>query len=257
MTKSLTISELCKRTGLTSRTLRLYDAKGLVVAERTAGDQRCYGPTEVARLHQVTALKRAGFSLAQIGGILGGRRLDLGKLIAAQLDALDVERERIDEAAAALRLARDRLAAGQTVDVDTFCTLIKQGERMMSEVEAWKKVTDQYVSPGNKPDWDKSYPEMAAGFNQEDYSAKWRDLGQRIEAALPLDPASEPARAFLAEWKALLEPFTRVATPGMMADSRKLYSNMDSWAAEPGAPEPPFTSRVWQFMNEVGAAAKA
>ena len=34
MTKSLTITELCRRTGLTSRTLRFYDQRELVVAIR-------------------------------------------------------------------------------------------------------------------------------------------------------------------------------------------------------------------------------
>ena len=252
MTKRLTIAELCRRTGLTSRTLRFYDQRGLVVAERTAAGQRCYGPAEIARLHQVTALKRAGFGLAKIGEILGGRRLDLGRLIDAQLGALAAERDRIDEAAAALQAARARLDAGRAVDIDTFCTLIKQGETIMAETDAWKTVTDRYVAPENKPEWERSYAQMPADFDQADYSAKWKDLGERIEAALPMDAASDQARGFLAEWKALLEPFTRVATPGMMADATKVYDNMGSWSAQPGAPEAPFSSRVWAFIREVG-----
>lgn len=253
MTKHLTITELCRRTGLTSRTLRFYDQRGLVVAERTAGDQRCYGPAEVARLHQVTALKRAGFSLAQIGQILGGKRLDLARLIDAQLEALSVERERVDEAAAALRLARDRLAAGREVDVDTFCTLIKQGEQIMSE-ESWKNVADRYFSPEEQARWNATMKDVPGDFDPVDYNRKWADLGQRIAADLPMDPASEKARAYHAEWMKLLEPFTRVATPEMMAGAGKLYDRMGEWSGQPGAAQSPFPMEVWTFIKSVGAA---
>lgn len=80
----LAIGTVARATGLTLRALRFYEARGLVRPMRTAGGRRVYGPGELARLNAAVALKRAGFSLAQIGALLGGRTLDLGRLVALQ-----------------------------------------------------------------------------------------------------------------------------------------------------------------------------
>ncbi|MEA3014500.1 MAG: MerR family transcriptional regulator, thiopeptide resistance regulator, partial [Sphingomonadales bacterium] len=62
-----------------------------------------------------------------------------------------------------------------------------------------------------------SSKDVPAGFDQEAYNRQWADLGGRIAAALPLDPAGAEAQAFYGEWQALLAPFKAVATPEMMA----------------------------------------
>ncbi|QYE35792.1 MerR family transcriptional regulator [Polymorphobacter sp. PAMC 29334] len=51
---TLSITDVCRRTGLSARALRFYEARGLVGAQRSAAGQRRYGAAEVARLHQVT-----------------------------------------------------------------------------------------------------------------------------------------------------------------------------------------------------------
>jgi DNA-binding transcriptional MerR regulator len=255
MTTTLTIAELARRTGLTSRTLRFYDARALVLAQRTPAGGRVYGPAEVARLHQVTALKRAGFALAQIGAMLGGQRLDLARLIDAQLDTLAVERDRIDEATASLRTARARLDAGRALDIDTFCTLIKQGETAMTDETAWKKVADRYFTPEEQAHWAERKRALApADFDPNAYSAAWADLGSRIGAALPLDPASDTAQAFLAEWNALLAPFKAVADERMGKATVALYDRMDEWSGEVS---PGFTKGVWEFIKAAATAKPA
>jgi hypothetical protein len=75
----------------------------------------------------------------------------------------------------------------------------------------------------------------------------------RIEAALPLDPASPEAQALLEEWQALLKPFTDVATPEMMAGATNLYNRMDEWK---DVQQPPFSQPVWEFIKAAGAARK-
>jgi DNA-binding transcriptional MerR regulator len=255
MDPTITIAELARRTGLTSRTLRFYDARGLVVAHRTPAGGRVYGPAEVARLHQVTALKRAGFALAQIGAMLGGKRLDLARLIDAQLDTLAVERDRIDEATATLRTARQRLDAGRALDIDTFCTLIKQGETAMADEAAWKKVADRYFTPEEQAHWaERKRALIPAGFDGDAYQAQWADLGSRIGAALPMNPASAPAQAFLAEWNALLAPFKLVADARMATQTVALYDRMDEWSGEMS---PGFTHPVWEFIKAAAVAKPA
>ena len=53
MTDSLPINEVVRRTGLTSRTLRFYETKGLVAPLRTASGRRIFGARELSRLHQI------------------------------------------------------------------------------------------------------------------------------------------------------------------------------------------------------------
>ena len=115
----------------------------------------------------------------------------------------------------------------------------------------WRAVTDRYMTGEAKADFAASATAMPGDFDQAAYSAKWADLTGRIEAALPLDPTSAPARAFHDEWTALLAPFSAIATPAMGAAVTRLYDNIGQWQ---GDQQPPFSSAVWDFIKQVGAA---
>ena len=58
-------AETAKRLGVSVKALRVYEAHGLVAPARTQAGWRVYGPVEMARLHQVLALKRLGLPLSQ------------------------------------------------------------------------------------------------------------------------------------------------------------------------------------------------
>ena len=147
--ETISITEVCRRTGLSARALRFYEARGLLGSQRSAAGQRRYGAAELARLHQITALKAAGFSLTRIGELIGAHGLDLGRLIAAQLAQLDADRRANSTPhRARLKAAQAALAAGLRLpDLDSFCDLIKQGAKTMTDAEAWQKVADRYYTP--------------------------------------------------------------------------------------------------------------
>ena len=89
MDEGLSIGELAGRAGVSVRALRLYEASGLLKPLRTAAGRRVYGAGEVARLGQVMALKRAGFTLKRIGELVGAKGLlDPRRLVEAQIAAL-------------------------------------------------------------------------------------------------------------------------------------------------------------------------
>ena len=250
--KTLSITEVCRRTGLSARALRFYEVRGLVRAQRSAAGQRRYGADEVARLHQVTVLKRAGFSLAQIGALQGDRWLDLDRLIATQLADLTARRASIDDALAGLRAAQRALTADATIDIGTFCTLIKQGERTMTDqTAAWKKVADRYFTEEDQARWRQKLDTLPAGFDGGAYQAKWADLGSRIAADLPMDPGSDKARAYLAEWNTLLKPFNMAADARMKTETVAMYDRMDEWSGEMS---PGFTKAVWDFIKAAAVA---
>ncbi len=250
MDDPLDISEVVRRTGLTSRALRFYEARGLVSPLRTHSGRRLYGPGELERIAQILALKRAGLTLAQIQRLTARRPLDLARLVDAQLEALAAREAEFAEARVLLLNVKSRIDRGEPVDAATFCSLIRNGDAVMAE-ENWKKVTDRYYSEAEKEEWASRMPALPEGFDMHAYNRQWTELAARIEAALPLDPASAQAGAFYDEWQALLAPFKAVATPGMMAGAANLYNRMDEWHSEQ---QPPFSMEVWRFIQEVDAA---
>ena len=91
-----------------------------------------------------------------------------------------------------------------------------------------------------------------AGFDQAAYTKAWEDLNARIEAALPLDPASDKAQGFVAEWNTLIEPFMKMATPEMKKGAGNLWSRIDEWEGEVKSP---ISSKVFKFMQEASRHA--
>jgi DNA-binding transcriptional MerR regulator len=249
----LDIKEVVRRTGLTSRALRFYEARGLVAPVRTHSGRRLYGAEALERINQIVALKRAGLTLAQIQRLTARRPLDLARLIDAQLEALTTRQSEIAEAKQLLLSVKSRIDRGEPVDVATFCSLIRQGDAVM-EHENWKKVADRYFSAGEQARWAERMADVPAGFDPEAYNRQWADLSLRIETALPLDPAGAQAQAFYDEWQKLLAPFKAVATPEMMAGATNLYNRMDEWK---GDQKPPFSMKVWQFIQAAGKARQA
>ena len=250
MEDALDIGEVARRTGLTLRGLRFYEARGLVKPLRTEGGRRIYGAGELARLNAVVALKRAGFSLAKIGAMLGNRQVDLGRLVAAQIEALDERAAEIAEARTLLHSVQSRIDLGEPIDVATLCSLIAKGNIEM-EQDRWKQVVDRYYTPEQQAEWQRHWAGTGTGFDPEAYTAQWRALSERVEAALPLDPASDAAQALVDEWFALLKPFSEVATPEMWQGTQRMYDRMGEWEGQADAG---FTSKVWDFIR---AATKA
>lgn len=63
--KNATIRELASEFGLSLRTLRFYESKGLL-SPRRAGQSRFYSPADTKRLALILKGKRLGFTLSEI-----------------------------------------------------------------------------------------------------------------------------------------------------------------------------------------------
>lgn len=249
----LLIGEVVQRTGLTERAIRYYEERGLVAPTRTSQGLRMYGERELIRLHHISLLRRARFSLSQIDGILGQRDFNAKEVLDTQIEALEGERALIEHSLAKLRTVRDTVIAKSTIDAETLCTLIKLGEAKMVK-DDWQKIYDKYYTPEQQREWEESKKKLAANFDQEAYEKKWADLSTRIEAALPLGPACERAQAFLVEWNALLEPFTAIATPEMKVNASELWQHMDEWSDQVNSP---ISKKVWDFITATSEASCA
>lgn len=255
MIDSLPIDEVVRRTGLTSRALRFYEARGLIRPLRTHSGRRLYAPTDLERLGQLMALKRAGFSLAAIGQIFSGRGVATPMLLRLQLEAVEQQQAELSDAAALLRQALSRVEGGERLDAATLCSLIRNGDGIMTEKKQWDAVSAPYMTDQARADF--AAAPFPGGVDHAAYAAQWAALGAKIKAALPLDPAGAEAQALLAEWQALLAPFTAVATPAMMESVGKMYDDMPNWGAHTAGgetPSPGFDADVWEFVRAAGRA---
>ena len=247
MTERIDISEVARRTGLSLRALRFYEQRGIVQPLRSEGGRRIYGPGELARLNAAVALKRAGFSLADIATMVGDRSIDLGPLIAGQIEAVEAEAAELEKARGLLLSVRARIDAGETIDVETLCALIRGREARQSDMQT---IAARYLGADARAALAKSWDRVPDGFDAASYAEAWRTLGDRIEAALPLDPASPRAQDFVDQWFALLKPFADSAPPHVLAGVSRMYDDMDSWSGEA---DPGFSKAVWEFVRAAAA----
>jgi DNA-binding transcriptional MerR regulator len=250
MVDSLDIAEVARLTGLTARALRFYEARGLVTPLRTGSGRRHCGPAELEQLHRVMAMRRTGLTLAQIQRISAGRTIDLRHLIVAQLESLQERRRDLEQAHGLLKSILSRIDRSEPIDVATFCSLIRQGETAMSQAK-FDELTTRYMSQDQRNALDSAVAALPPDFDNDAHNEKWRDLTARIKAALPLDPASPQAQAFLDEWQALIAPYLAVATPEMLRGVKNLHENIEQWEGEV---DYLFDAEVFRFHQDAARA---
>jgi len=118
--------ETARRLKVSTKALRLYETLGLVKPLRTQAGWRTYGPDQMARLHQVLALKHLGVPLRRARELLGDALADLDAVLQLQEAAL---RDRMADDARKLDLlvaVRRRLAGGETLSVDDLIHLTRE-----------------------------------------------------------------------------------------------------------------------------------
>ncbi len=132
----LFIGELAERTGLATTALRYYDDLGLVrPAARTSGRRR-YAESAVAEVGVILFLREVGFSLAEIGSLVGGgERRAWREILDRKLRELDEHQHRLSVARAALEHAR-RCPAGEPVRCSRFWSIIDGQRRGLSLEES-------------------------------------------------------------------------------------------------------------------------
>jgi DNA-binding transcriptional MerR regulator len=194
------IQEIARLTGVTSRTLRHYDAVGLLPAVRTtASGPRRYDRTGLVRLQRILLLRDLGLGLGEIAEVL---------------DAGQDEAEALRTHLVSLRAEQDRLAR-QIASVERTVATLERDPEAKEDIMA-KDMLDGF-------DHTQYEQEVTERWGRDAYAksdAWWRGLGEdgqqqwkaRAEAlgkawtdaaAAGLDPASDEAQAIAsrhAEW---------------------------------------------------------
>lgn len=104
----MTISELSARTGKATSALRFYERRGLLASTGRTGRGRIYDEQAIARVALVDLLRRVGFSLTEIVGLIdpgGAFRPHWRTAVTGRLVELDRQQVLIDRTRATLEHA--------------------------------------------------------------------------------------------------------------------------------------------------------
>ncbi len=107
--KLLDIGEVAERCGLPASTLRFYEEKGLIASVGRRGLRRLFASEALDRLSLIALGRAAGFSLDEIGAMLGldgAPQIDRGRL-SGKADELDQTIRRLTALRNALRHAAE------------------------------------------------------------------------------------------------------------------------------------------------------
>jgi DNA-binding transcriptional MerR regulator len=113
-TASYRIGELAAKVGLTERTIRYYEERGLLESvKRLDGGQRVYTDDDVRRLKFIQKLKVLGLSLAEMQELetLYGRHHTNAKVLPRLIELLDSHLATVGERLGELAALRDEIRA--------------------------------------------------------------------------------------------------------------------------------------------------
>ena len=199
------IHDVARLSGTTSRTLRHYDAIGLLAPSRVGTNgTRYYDERALARLQRILVMRGLGVGLAAIAEVIDGNRDDRDALEKHSSD-LRVERERIDRQIASVERTIAALEEGKALMPEQMFDGFDHTE-YRDEVESrWSPqayaTSDRWwrsKSPEERSEW---------GAAQHQLAQDWMTL-----ARSGAEPASEKAQALAkrhADWLAAIP-----GTPG-------------------------------------------
>ena len=214
----ISLAEATRRLGVSGKALRVYEARGLIQPERTAAGWRVYGPDQIARLHQIVALKGFGLSLDRIALLLSGRCADLDGFLALHETVLRGQLAGIEKAIGLVRDARARIADGVDLSSDDLMDLTRRTKMTDSRQEdvaaAYEKVAAKHLSPEERA---VLAANGAQGMDQDDgWGALNAEAARLMETSTPA--ASPEAMALAQRWMAKVF----AATGGDPALNRKV-----------------------------------
>lgn len=231
----LKVGDLARRCGLTVRTLHHYDAIGLLTpSARSEAGYRLYNRDDIARLHQIQALRRFGLSLADIGAVLARPDASLASIVQQQIDMLDKQIEQAMELRDRLSRLQGRLLRGDEPELAEWLTTL---ERMT--------MYDKYFSQDELA----RLPLYRAGKTTE---TEWRALVDEVRAVMErgLPPQSDEAQGLSKRWIEMIERDTD-RDPRLLAKLNAMHLNEPSVQAQTG-----ITPEVLAFVLQANAETK-
>ncbi len=211
------IGQIAERTGLSAKALRLYEARGLLTPDgHSERGYRLFGEAALTRLMRIRLLKRAGFSLAEIGALLD-HEAPVETLVDARIDALQGELNQKTQALRALEEARRRLDSASTLDIDQLLESIQMSDRLdmnfsesdLAEFKRRAEILGQHFSETEREQMRQRAEQLGeTGLRQAQQA--WPQLIAQVRAAMDAGtPATDPTVIEMGRrWHGLVNAFT-------------------------------------------------
>jgi DNA-binding transcriptional MerR regulator len=131
------IQQVAAAAGVTSRTLRHYDAIGLLPAHRgPANGYRTYSGEDLVRLQRILLLRELGLGLPEIARVLDGETDDVSAL-RSHLAFLRSEQDRLDRRIASVQRTIAALDEEETMDVEDMFDGFDHRQHKDEVVDRW------------------------------------------------------------------------------------------------------------------------
>lgn len=232
----LKIGELAKRCGLTVRTLHHYDAIGLLTpSARSDSGYRLYNRDDIARLHQIQALRRFGLPLADIGAVLASPETHLSSIVEQQIKSLESQIAQSIALRERLTQLQAQLQRGEEPELADWLTTLE----MMN-------MYDKYFSKEEQ----KHFPLLSTAENST--IAEWAALVQSVQEAMDTNtPPQSPGAQILAKrWMTMLVRDTN-GDPRLLAKVNAMHINEPSMQTMSG-----ITDAMMEFIRHAFAETK-
>jgi DNA-binding transcriptional MerR regulator len=272
----LTIGELARRTGLTTRTIRFYSDEGLLPpAERTQAGYRLYDGESLARLELLRTLRELGLGLPEASAALAGRssvadlarrhvtllddQIRVLRLRRAVLRAIAKNEARLDE----VRLMKDLATMTdeeRAALIDDFWNEVNAGLDINPEFDSYMRSAKPTLPDDPTPEQLQAWLELAELVQDKDFRARIREMAVAHDAARAtgesMSAPPEEMRGQWADWSsrasALMEAGASPSSPEARALAMDVAAAWSTTPAEAAAQIATGTDtraeRYWQLM---------
>lgn len=200
----MTVGELAKKMNTTVRTLQYYDKEGLLHPSlQSEGGRRLYTNKDMAKLHQILAMKFLGFSLNDIRDNLISLDTpeDMLEVLSRQEDVVKEKLRDLKQVLSAIDLLRDEIINVKKIDFEKYAQIIEL--LRMNKESYWviKSLDDNTLAHIQ----DKFTEETGAIFFD-----KWESLCKEIITLQEKGetPESEGGQKIATNWWAMVMDFT-------------------------------------------------
>lgn len=159
----MTVNDVCRRTGVSIRTLQYYDTIGLLPpTAHTATGYRLYDDTAIERLQQILLFKELEFSLKDIKAIMDAPDFDWHQALSQQIELLCMKKEHLERL---IDFARQiKLSGVNQMDFSVF-DKTKMDRYAQQAKEKWGQTLEY-----------KAFEEKSKDRSSEDQELVWQHL---------------------------------------------------------------------------------
>ena len=210
----MTVAQVCKRTGVSVRTLHHYDQIGLLKpTEVTEAGYRLYDDGALDKLYMILVYRELGLSLNEIGSILDAPDYDRNRVLEHQIRLMQ---ERVEKLQNRISFARGMLTLGvRYMDFDRFDP--KKIDEYSQQAKVLYGKTDAY----------KEFRQKQKGRTKEqekDLGAQVMELFAKLGKMRPCEPDNEAAQNWAKELQAFFTEHFYTCTPQILGSLAESYA---------------------------------